>query len=339
MIRCFPPRFDNPLPKEWPNNADEWGTEVYPWILEKELIGSGRDPAEMYECSPEGYRAKWRGFRAMMRALVEYGEGHNITELRFGSKEVMSGINCHIFDQKCQEYDALVVLLKRPGFRRLDLDLFTGDDEYNDHNLNSYRSGLLREALAQAKYLRHISLRCTAGIKNKTVVRHSDWDEFSEEAFPLDTIFPIDHWPNLQHFGISNMFVKQSNLISVLAALPKSLRSVELSHLGFDGKHDSYWGLLNEMRTKLDWCSRPAGQSPKVHIVVSTSDTPARIGFYVEVDDAVNSFLYGDGSNPFRKPGDKVKYTGTYACGIRREQIGVERDFFEPSFSAPFEFR
>lgn len=50
---------------------------------------------------------------------------------------------------------------------------------------------------------------------------------------PLQSIFPVERWPKLQHFGLSNFLIMQSDVISLLAALPSPLRSVERSFLEY----------------------------------------------------------------------------------------------------------
>ncbi|KAL4731191.1 hypothetical protein ACLX1H_000152 [Fusarium chlamydosporum] len=323
MIRAFPARFDYPLPKEWPHFAnDNMENDEYPWVTDDTIPVGDNECYWMYKCSPEEYRAKWRGFRVVLRALVECAQDHNVTEFRVGGNEVLTGINCRLFDQRSQEYDDLVTLLQRPGFRRVDLDLFTGFIENHNISWVSFRSGLLREALAQAKNLRHVTLRTTTDIAEGEAGQIYGGD-LPEKTFPLRTIFPIDQWPNLQHFGISNMLVTQRDLIPFLAALPKSLRSVELSHLAWADTDDDYQGLLESIRTKLDWCMRPAGQRPKVHMKVSPLGICLDQGRYVEIDDMVHFFLYEDGENPFKNGGD----------GINWGDGGVERDFFDPDIA------
>ncbi|EWZ85279.1 hypothetical protein FOWG_11784 [Fusarium oxysporum f. sp. lycopersici MN25] len=94
MIRAFPPGFDYPLPQAWPSFDDEKLIDALPWVSE-----DGNDPyQEIYgaECTAEAYRAKWRGFRLITRALVEC-EDHTITELIIGGNEIQSGLNCRIY--------------------------------------------------------------------------------------------------------------------------------------------------------------------------------------------------------------------------------------------------
>ncbi|RGP76870.1 hypothetical protein FLONG3_4953 [Fusarium longipes] len=321
MIRDFPHGLDYPLPKEWPCTTFEEPIDEHPWMPDEAIPIPDQECYWMYRCNPEEYRAKWRGFRVVTRALVECGKDHNVTELMIGGTEIGTGVNCRVFDQRCQEYDDLVTLLQRPGFRRLDLDLFTGMNEH--HNWVSYRSGLLRDALAQAKDLEHISLRTTTDIAGQI-----DSDNFWEFSFPLRTIFPVENWPNLQHFGMCNMFVRQDDLMSILVALPNSLRSVELSRLTWASLDDGYGRLLEEMRTRLDWRLRPVEKRPRVRMSISTDGVLLEFGHYIEIDDMVHSFLYSDGHNPFPRH---------YDTSIDRGEGAVERDLFNLEFRAHYE--
>ncbi|KAJ4128215.1 hypothetical protein NW768_008503 [Fusarium equiseti] len=262
MIRAFPPRFDYPLPREWPYAREDHVLGAYAWIPDE-----SDDPQEteefewMYQVGPEDYREKWRGVRTVLRMLAEHSWGHNITEFIIGGTEIASGLNCRLFDQSCREYDDLVIMLQRPGFSRLDLDLFTGVNEYG--NWKSFRSGLLFEALSEAKDLRHITLHTTTDIVNGKMVHLTPNGLPGFWPFPLQTVFPISCWPKLEHFGISNILVTQEDLLSFLAALPYCTRSIELSNLAWadETKEDDeaeedeggdYHSLLNEIRTRLD---------------------------------------------------------------------------------------
>ncbi|EXK79844.1 hypothetical protein FOQG_15596 [Fusarium oxysporum f. sp. raphani 54005] len=318
MIRAFPRGFDYPLPEAWPCYKRSMPIDALPWMSQE-----GLPYQQTYgrECTAEAYRAKWRGYRMVMRGLVEYGN-HKVTELKIGGNEIRSGLNCRIFDQRCVEYDDLVALLKRPGFRYLSLDLFTGLLEHWDWD--SYKSGLLHDALAKAKDIQHISIRSTTDTA-EGYPQQLQPDEIEENLVPLRTIFPIDHWPNLRHFGISHMLVQLDDLIDLLAALPQSLRSVELSHLAWGDEDHGYDDLIRQMRNALDWRSRPTEERPTVHLVASASGNVGQ-GRFVEVDEAVSSFLYGEGSNPFEDNPQTI-YPG-YG--------GVMRDMFDLKFKTPF---
>ncbi|RBR23673.1 uncharacterized protein FIESC28_03469 [Fusarium coffeatum] len=270
--------------------------------------------------------ARWRGFRVVLRTLVENSHEHNVTELIVGGAEIVTGVNCRLFDRPCQEYADLVTMLKRPGFRRLALDLFTGIDEHR--NWRSFRSGLMRNALSEAKDLRHITLHATTYTINGETFHPPGVDGLPDYwPFPLQSVFPINCWPRLEHFGISNIQVTPEDLLSFLAALPYSCRSVELSNLAWaneDGgwaKEDGgYRFLLNEMRTRLDWCSRPVGERPRLKILVTLVSEIIENGFYVDMGNLANAFLYDDGENPFLGP-------GFFSGG------GICKSFFDPEVS------
>jgi len=320
MIQSFPPGFEYPRPNPWPAVTRRAPWDALPWIGED---GPSGPYERMYgvRSSAEAYRNRWRGYRAVTRALAEH-EQHHVTEVVVGGNEVGCGMNCHIFDQPCAEYNDLVNLLQRPGFSHLSLDIFTGYLEHEDWI--SYKSGLLHDALAKAKDLKYISLRITTDIADGGPGQLQP-DDLEEVDMSLSTIFPIDHWSQLEHFGLSGFILDMNDLIGVLAALPTSLRSVELRHLAFKGMEDVYENFLVKMRDTLDWSSRPEQEWPNVHIIASANPL-YREDQFVEVDDAVYSFLYQGGDNPFEGNGSII-YEG---CG------GIRRNIFDPEFMAPY---
>ncbi|KAL3590968.1 hypothetical protein FPOAC2_13173 [Fusarium poae] len=322
MIRAFPRGFDYPMPTAWPGFTEELSErlDVLPWVAKND-----RPYQEVYgpDCTAEAYRAKWRGYRVVARTLAEHDD-HHITELHIGGNEVGSGLNCRIFDKRCVEYDDLVTLLKRPGFRYLNLDLFTGLLECKDWK--SYKSGLLHDALAQAKDLEHMCLRSTMEI-NGGSSEQLDWEKIERYVFPLRTVFPIDQWPRLRHFGISQMFVQIDDFMELLSALPRTLRSVELSNLAWGSLTHRTRELLHSMRDVLDWRSRPVEERPMIHMIApgSAQGEGDKDGWYVEIDDLVYSFIYGEGENPFTAHPDVIyPWEG-----------GVRRDIFNPGFKVP----
>ncbi|KAF4997448.1 hypothetical protein FGRMN_3812 [Fusarium graminum] len=322
MIRAFPRGFDYPMPTAWPAYTEEFSepVDVLPWVAKND-----RPYQKVYGpvCTVEAYRAKWRGYRAVTRTLAEHDD-HCITELHIGGNEVRSGLNCRIFDKRCVEYDDLVTLLKRPGFRYLNLDLFTGLLGCKDWK--SYKSGLLHDALAQAKDLEHMYLRSTMEI-NGGSSEQLDYEKIEKYVFPLRTIFPVDQWPRLRHFGISHMLVQLDDLVELLSALPRTLRSVEFSKLAWGSLTHGTRELLHSMRDVLDWRSRSVEERPNIHMVVSGSPhgDGDKNGWYVEIDDLIYSFIYGEGANPFTEDPDIIyPWEG-----------GVRRDIFNPGFKVP----
>ncbi|KAH6867675.1 hypothetical protein B0T10DRAFT_502212 [Thelonectria olida] len=303
MIRSFPPGFVHAVPRGWPT---EWGKR--PTSIQAPLWGD----------ADEQTKDLWRGFRIITRILAR--EEHHVTDFVIDVHQLTTGLNCHIFDHPCEELDNFMCVLERPGFRRLDLSLLVGGLER--YEWISYRSGRLKDALSKASDLEHISL-------------HTDLDKdvdgagpgLTEHFVPLRTIFPIEKWSRLQHFGLSHFLVIKSDLISFLAALPNTLRTVELSYLSFLGNNDDHASLLNDMRNTLGWRHKAPGDRPRVSMAVHTR--PARIGRTVWIDNEVHSFLYEDGDNPFGK--EAMPESDTIFLGT-----GIETDEFDPSYRRPY---
>ncbi|CCT72873.1 uncharacterized protein FFUJ_12767 [Fusarium fujikuroi IMI 58289] len=321
MIRAFPPGFDYPIPKAWPtapmDDAGEWQDD-FSWISEE-----GDAQYQWFygtHCTDEKYKEKWRGYQLVSRALVECE--NQVTELKIGGHEIMSGLNCRIFDQSCAEYDNFCTLLSRPGFRYVDLHLFTGVIEREDWV--TYKTGLLGDALAQAKDIEHLSVRATTDIKD-AFPQQLDPGDLEKPLFPLRAVFPIDHWPRLQHFGISNFLVELDDLIDVLSCLPPTLRCVELISLAFRNPEHGYDDLVRQMRDNLDWRLRPAEERPKVHMICC-GEVGCVEDEFIEVDDAVCSYLYGDGENLFEPESSHVA----------RGRGAFRRDPLDPDFRTPF---
>ncbi|KAF5552687.1 hypothetical protein FMEXI_2838 [Fusarium mexicanum] len=321
MIRAFPPGFDYPIPKAWPtapmDDCREWHDEL-PWISEE-----GDAPYQWFygtHCTTEKYREKWRGYQLVSRALVECE--NTVTKLKIEGHEIKSGLSCRVFDQCCPEYDNLYMILGRPGFRYLDLALFAGLIEQG--GWATYKTGLLRDALAQAKDLEHLSIRASTDIKD-AYCQQLDIEDLEWPVFPLRMVFPIDHWPRLQHFGISNFLVELDDLIDVLSCLPPTLRCVELVNLAFRNPENGYDDLVRQMRDKLDWRSRPVEERPNVHMICC-GEGFCEENEFIEVDDAVCSYLYGDGENLFES---ESRYVAMGRGGVRRDPL-------DPDSRTPF---
>ena len=257
----------------------------------------------------------------MLRTLAE--QEHHISEFILDVNGLCTGLNCHVFDELCEEYEDLVALLRKPGFNRIDLGLLVSTQQ--DEGWPSFRSGHLKHALSEAKDLQHVSLCTDLGANQEIGVPEEDSD-----VIPLRTIFPINRWQQLQHLGISGFVVRQDDLISLLAALPASLLSVELSFLHFYGD-GNYRNLLCDMRDKLGWRDRSVSERPKVIIGGGGGGLVAvHVGRATWVEDEVSEFLYGDGLNPFGRKGDR------FSPNQIRLGFGLERDEFEPGFERPW---
>lgn len=244
-----------------------------------------------------------------------------MSELIVDVNQLPTGLNCRIFDQRCEGYDNLVALLSRPGFRTLDLAFIVRGREKKGRP--SLRSGLLRQALTKARDLQHFSFRTTVNpdtLLDGTVPGSAG---SIDHLIPLQTIFPVENWSNLRHFGLSRFLVVQDDVISLLAALPKTLRSVELSFLKFLDNGGNYHGLLAGIRETLRWHERDVDTRPKV--IIGIGLVPPRAGLGIWVENEAQDFLYGDAPNPFIAESADGLLAG----------VGVERDTFEPEHERP----
>ncbi|CAM1502670.1 Fc.00g074460.m01.CDS01 [Cosmosporella sp. VM-42] len=291
MIRAFPKGFLYPIPRGWPleemayrdyARGDSTQPEAHPWT-------------EDDTAANEEYKNQWRGFRVVTRVLAGQSQDHNVKELVCDTHGIQTGLNCRIFDDPCSEYNDIVTILRKPGFRRIDLALIVD-------------------------MVQHI------GWRSFNVSIQTDFpgiDESLDNFIPLRTMFPVDRWPRLQHFRLSQFPVKQDDMLALLAALPPTLRSLELSRLEFLPQSGNHRDLLTDMRDTLGWRDRPIAQRPNVAIALSNQSSGNAC---VWIDKEVNGFLYDHGENPFNvRNGDEIA-TGT---------AGVERDPFKPGWERP----
>ncbi|KAF7553416.1 hypothetical protein G7Z17_g3669 [Cylindrodendrum hubeiense] len=304
MIRALPYGFNYPIPRGWP--AKE--------AIERVTIPLWRSGSEKDEFD----KNRWRGFRIITWMLAR--EKHNISDFVVDVSLLNTGLNAHMFDQSCDDYNDFVTMLLKPGFRRIDLALLVGGQHHE--GWPAFRNGQLRLALGVAADLEHVSLRTNVPYE----VDCEDWAKNDDEHFiPLRTIFSIDKWPKLQHFGLSGFVVRQADLISLLASLPPTVRSVELSFLHFQKDHGTNRDFLTAMRNTLDWRERPVSERPKVVMGWHMDGLVPKDGRAVWVDDEVNDFIYNNGDNPFSQVAPFRVSTGS----------GTKRDFFEPAYERP----
>lgn len=318
-IRALPYGFNYPIPRGWPTAPD--GCPLHsmrPW------------PGDDGDAEAETYKEQWRGVRVALRVLAEPQTEHSVTELVLDAHHLNAGLNCRIFEHPATnaEYANLCALLRRTGFARLDLALAVGGQEHL--GCSALRGGHLRAALDGAPDLRHFSLRTNVvpDPDARALVHGSGGN--ADHHVPLGSLLPVESWTNLRHFGLSGFLVTQADVISLLGALPGSLRSVELSFLYFVDTGGDWRGLLGEMRDTLDWRGREAACRPAV--VVGHALIVPRCGRAVWADrEAVGSFLYGDGPNPF---GDEGELAPNQI--VMRNGLGVERDAFDLSYERPY---
>ncbi|KAF5559210.1 hypothetical protein FMEXI_83 [Fusarium mexicanum] len=311
MIREFPYGFVYPIPRTWPSD---------------DIVGEGSAP----EDCPEGWgndveRRQWRGFCIVTKVLADYADKLHISEFVMDSHKLPTGIDYTLFDKPNTEYDSLCKIVARPGFRRLVLSLSTGYREGFDgsEDWGIYSNGRISSLLAKATDIEEVVLQTDYGL--------DCWSCDMKDFISLFDIFPIDSFSigKLKHFGLSGFTVKHEDLISFLGKLPSTLKSVELSFLSIvepDGNHAT---VLADIRDKLGWRHRPAGQRIKVSI--SMKDNQPNHGRYICLDKEVEEYIYGNGPPPFFTIEGMSGAHFTFGTGIVYDE-------FDPGFAAAYEW-
>ncbi|KAF4768585.1 hypothetical protein HAV15_002121 [Penicillium sp. str.  len=196
----------------------------------------------------DSHKNQWRAFRNVTSILAQ--NKHCVSELVLDVNHLPAGLDC--------------------------------EQEHKD--LPSFRSGDLKQALAEAKNMKSLRFRTTIATQRDTTA-----------FIPLMTILPVKEWATLRSFELSGFQVKQSDSLNFLAALPKTVRSIELGFLDFlDG---NWHGLLNAIRETLYWHQQDKEPRPK--LMVGITESMRRAGFGIWLDREVHGFLYGDRPNPF----------------------------------------
>ncbi|KAJ5567201.1 hypothetical protein N7535_006507 [Penicillium sp. DV-2018c] len=184
MIRALPKGFKYPIPRGWLCPADtELPATAYTWNQYPEL------------------RDRYRGFRTAMRVLAK--EPNSVSELVMTSHSIPTGINCTIFDEPCEEYDHFATVLKKPGFRRLDIALLVSGEPRHDSDAcwRSLDNGRFRRAVGEAKDMEEFRLHTTFVEK---LYRADGYP-----LLPLQDIVPVEQWSNLRHFELSGFVLAQ----------------------------------------------------------------------------------------------------------------------------------
>ncbi|KAJ6188430.1 hypothetical protein N7519_003338 [Penicillium mononematosum] len=264
MIRSFPQGFNYPIPRGWPLPGHEQPEEVH--------------------------SLPWKKLNEVQKKKVS-------RILHCDSRLPRTGINCTILDDPCEEHDHLVTLLKKPGFRHLDL-AFTLAGTWQ-----SFPRDRLYKALSEAGDLEEISL-ATTGIDAEN--EHKNLHSIT--PIPLKSIFPIENWPKLRHFELSRFIVSQSDVISFLSELPETVRSVNLSFLKFVDNENHWCSFLVEMREQIResrlWSDRRRSVTIGCDQDISL---PGRANW---IRKEVDEFLYDNGENPFFDPPMDMVRTG-----------------------------
>ncbi|EFR05103.1 hypothetical protein MGYG_08112 [Nannizzia gypsea CBS 118893] len=282
-IRSMPYAFNYAMPEAWvsslettfPIDANLWDEEVEEYLKDQ-----------------------WRGFRIVTKALAEQAGKHSVSELIVDPCSHKTGINYHIFNGPCRELSDFTTILEQPGFKRLDLPLFVGGRD--DSVWPPFKDSHYHSALSRCADLEHFSFRTDRGI---FATENLSMEHFTS----LLSLFPIDKWSKLRHFTLSSIPVVQSDILDLLAAMPSTLRTVELSQLLFISDRENYRSLLTGMRDTLDWKQRAVEDRPQVTFWVKKPS--AMLNAYME--QAVNRYLYDDGENPMQVgPGREVYFSG-----------------------------
>ncbi|RAK96492.1 F-box protein, partial [Aspergillus ibericus CBS 121593] len=277
MIRDFPFGFNYPIPRGWPaSRTGEDGPDIQWWNDQLETT-----------------KDQWRGFRTVTRVLAQ--EQHHISELILDAHQLNTGLNCTIFEAPCDEYHHFLSLLRTPGFSRLDLALIIRSQD--QRAWPPVDQGLLHQALSEATDMEHISLATTIAASDD-LMDISD-NGMAVDAVPLQTIFPLDKWPKLRHFGLSGFPVTHDYILSFLAQLPPTVRSIELSFLRFQDNCGNWRTLLPKIRDRLPWRDRGVAVGPKLVIGIGLEFGNWQIGRGIWLEEEVSAFIYGDGWNFF----------------------------------------
>ncbi|KAF5700204.1 hypothetical protein FGLOB1_10927 [Fusarium globosum] len=310
MIREFPSGFVYPIPRTWPS---------------EESLGYGSP-----EDCPEGWgnddeRKQWRGFCIVLKALGDYADQLQISELVVDNHKLPTGVDYTLFDKPNEEYDSLCKIVARPGFKRLVLSLTTGYRENFDgsEDWSIYTNGRISSLLAKAADLEEVVFQT-----------NYDWGSWfcdMEDSVSLFDIFPVDIFSagKLRHFGLSGIQVFQDDLISFLGKLPSTLRSVNLSFLSLVEGQGNHATMLADIRDKLGWRHRPASQRIKVSISMLLNIFDH--GRYVCLDREVQEYIYGDGPPPFVAQEGMIEAHFTWGTGI-------VYDAFDPTYAVPYEW-
>ncbi|KAL7972749.1 hypothetical protein HDV63DRAFT_370012 [Trichoderma sp. SZMC 28014] len=167
-------------------------------------------------------KSRWRDFNLVTKILAE--GRHNVLEYEIDGHHLGTGLNCRIFDED------FVSVLRIAGFKTLRLSLFVDGQERL--GWPALRNGLLREALAEATQVEHVS------IATDLFDHLHSW----VQAPPgLERFLPIECWPKLQHFELWNVDVDLAELLSVISQLPDGLLCLQLNSLRFySGCYRSY---------------------------------------------------------------------------------------------------
>ncbi|KAM3452037.1 hypothetical protein MY5147_008936 [Beauveria neobassiana] len=284
MIRSFPYGFNYAIPRGWPMIDDPLLHPSVPFRIV---------PGQIDNACAE--KANWRGLILVIKTLAErIRKGQRVVpELVFDVHSLHTGVSPYILTQDCEEYQNLALILQQTTFRRLDLPVLI--DRSSSDILGMLRNGELKSLLAQARHLEHFRLR------GNGPTRSFRSQAQTKPFFPLQSLLPVDAWPHLRHFGLSQFVVRVSDLVAALGALPPTLRTVELSFLEFDDateRRANHAMLLEKMKTNLDWAGREPAARPQVTLGMAKVKNNV-VGRGLWFSKEIGEFLYDGKENPF----------------------------------------
>ncbi|KAJ6780813.1 hypothetical protein PWT90_04579 [Aphanocladium album] len=307
MVRALPYGFNGPLPRGWPTSREPPARELVPWAAGPEWTEDEVDREKM----------RWRGLVAVVRTLAERirnGESA-VPELVVDVHALNTGVSPYMLAQKCDEHDDLALILQQPGFTRLDLPVLLSGLQPEDQRMLG--NGRFKTLLAMARSLQHFRLRGD-GLVDPGFPPYTRF-------FPLQTLLPVNSWLHLCHFGLSTFVVRVDDLVAVLARLPRTLRSVELSFLRFELEADDHDALLTQIKAQTDWATTwPPGARPTLTLGLAkvTNNVDGR-GLWLSKE--ISAFLYGRGPNPF-----------SAHKNIVMPGAGYLRDEYDEDFTRPY---
>ncbi|RKL49773.1 hypothetical protein BFJ72_g1229 [Fusarium proliferatum] len=282
---------------------------------------------------------KWRGYCLVSRIIAQHlreNPESKLADLAIDTNHLRTGISCRIFDDaENSEIEDLNTILSHPGFAALNLSLHCG----NQCNMNwcSFRSNHLRNTLSKARHIQNFNLLTNVVYVDDFYYDSDDPDEDRDEGdhfIPLQSIFPVNDWHQLRHFGLCRFIVKKDDVIEFLEALPPTLESVELSFFIFMPDSGDYYSLVHDMRQKLGWRGRDSENQPKIVVRVDVSFGRVYGAVMMDVSREVTSFMYQDGENPFSEDEGCVEEPYIPQSDTP-EGNGRLLDAFDPSYEEP----
>ncbi|KAI1183197.1 hypothetical protein F5B17DRAFT_417105 [Nemania serpens] len=300
--RVFTPVYETPMIRSFP-----WG---FNYAIPCWPLSTTSQP----ECPVWDEESRiWQGFRVVLEVLARKLDSGRVRELHVKSFQLPMGLNSRLFEQPCRTLANFQMVLSRASFQSLQLDLMV--TPFNEQ-ADVFNCGYLKHALAGA----------AGGRGLRSVALGTNYEEAGSIVrtwyIPLETIYDSQSLQRVEHFRISRFPVMENDLLALLAALPLSTRTVELSFLEFlEGSHRS---LLYQIRDTLNWQDRRL--RPRMSIGFNVKfDHP---GQAIWIEQEVYAFLYEGGPNPF---GDDPEL-GANNLG---DNIGMLKDALNPEFQRP----